>query len=465
MRAALSALFKPLRPRTLPGQIVLFVAGALFIVQLVGFALYYLGQRSQWLTITAAPGVIRVLDALDPREREREAAWLTLRPGRGVEMTEAAPTMRGTPSPELAQRARDLFANAGIRPLDVRAAIDDSPSADERGAVNRARRIVRPERVEAQPRFRVQLTVQMTPTRWYTVHTRSAPVARPLVGRMVMQTLFIYAAILIPLLGFARRLAGPLHSLTEATERVGTPDGAPSMPVRGSDDIARLITAFNAMGERIRANLEEKDQMLGAIGHDLRTPLTALRLRVESVPDDADREKMIATIDDMQQMLNDILGLARVGREREPPQRVNLAALAEAVAEDHQDLGGDVTIAALAPALALAHPQAIRRAIGNLIDNAVKYGTRAHVSLAHAPGEVSVVVEDEGPGIDPARLDEMLKPFSRLESSRNRGTGGAGLGLAIVKAIAAAEGGRLTLVNRESGGLRAMLTLPEAGQS
>ncbi len=461
MRGALSALFKPLRPRTLPGQIVLFVAGALFVVQLVGFALNYLGQRSQWLTITAAPGVIRVLDALDPRE-QREAMWQSQRAGRGVELSTAPPPMRGQASPELAQRARDLFANAGIRPLDVRASIDDSLPPGERGAARHARRLVRPERTEAQPRFRVQLTVQMTPTRWYTVHTRSAPVARPLVWRMVMQTLIIYSAILIPLLGFARRLAGPLHNLTQATERIGTPEGAPPVPVRGSDDIAGLITAFNAMGERIRANLEEKDQMLGAIGHDLRTPLTALRLRVESVPDDADREKMISTIDDMQQMLNDILALARVGRDREPPQRVDLAALVEAVTEDHQDLGGDVSIAELSPALIVAHPQAIRRAIGNLIDNAVKYGTRAHVSLSHAAGDISVVVEDEGPGIDPARLDEMLKPFSRLESSRNRGTGGAGLGLAIVKAIAMAEGGRLTLVNRETGGLRAMLTFPAA---
>lgn len=457
MRRALAALFQPLRPRTLPGQIVLFVAGTLFVVQIVGFALFYLAQRSQWLTVTAAPGVIRILDALDPRERDRDMPWLAFSSPRSVEVSTTQPAMRGQSSPELAVRARDMFANAGVKPLDVRAAVADEPP--DKG---RLRQIVPNSRVEAQPRFRVQLAVQTAPGRWYTVRTRSAPIARPLIGRMIMQTVFIYGVILIPLLGFARRLAGPLYALTAAAERLGTREGAPPVPVRGSDDIAQLITAFNAMRERIRANLEEKDQMLGAIGHDLRTPLTALRLRVESVVDDTDREKMVATIDDMQNMLDDILSLARIGRDREPPQRVDLASLVEAVAEDHEDTGTQVVLSPMPRTLVVVHPRAIRRAIGNLIDNAGKYGERARISLLRGVDEVGVVIEDDGPGIDPTRIDEMLQPFTRLESSRNRGTGGTGLGLAIVKAIATAEGGTFTLENRPTGGLRAVLRLPTA---
>jgi signal transduction histidine kinase len=216
------------------------------------------------------------------------------------------------------------------------------------------------------------------------------------------------------------------------------------------------------MHERIRTNLEEKDQMLGAIGHDLRTPLTALRLRVESVEDDNDREKMVATIDDMQNMLDDILSLARVGQDREPQQTVDLASLVEAVAEDHEDAGASITLAELPRTLVRVHPRTIRRAIGNLIDNAAKYGSHATISLSRIGPDVSVVIDDAGPGIDPARVEEMLQPFTRLESSRNRETGGTGLGLAIVKAIAIAEGGRLALVNRPEGGLRATFTLPVA---
>lgn len=461
MKRALAALFQPLRPRTLPGQIVLFVAAALFIVQIIGFTFYYLGQRSQWLTVTAAPGVIRILDALDPRERERDRdmPWLAVRPLRSVEITSTPPAMQGQAAPELAGRVREMFGNAGIRPLDVRATIADEPFE----GAGRFQRLVRTrDRVEAQPRFRVQLAVQVAPNRWYTVLTRSTPIARPIASRMIIQTVFIYAMILIPLLGFARRRAGPLYTLTAATERIGTREGAPPVPVRGSDDIAQLITAFNAMHERIRANLDEKDQMLGAIGHDLRTPLTALRLRVESVPDDIDREKMIATIDDMQNMLDDILSLARVGRDREPPQRVDLASLVEAVAEDHEDTGTQVVIAPMPRTLVMVHPRTIRRAIGNLIDNAGKYGERARISLRRGVDEVDVVIEDDGPGIDPGRIDEMLQPFTRLESSRNRETGGTGLGLAIVKAIALAEGGTLTLENRPAGGLRAVFRLPVA---
>lgn len=460
MKDALAALFQPLRPRTLPGQIVLFVAISLLVIQCVGFTLYYLGQRSQWMTVTAAPGVIRILDALDPREREREhdGPWLTIRAGRGLEATATPPPMLGEAAPELAARARELFANAGIKPIEVRASIDDRQSDDREGR----RHLVRPDRIEAQPRFRVQLSAQIGADRWYTVRTRSAPIGRPLIGRMLVQTVLIYSAILLPLLGFARRLAGPLYTLREATERVGTAAGSTPVPVRGSEDVAALIVAFNAMHERIRTNLEEKDQMLGAIGHDLRTPLTALRLRVESVEDDNDREKMVATIDDMQNMLDDILSLARVGQDREPQQTVDLASLVEAVAEDHEDAGASITLAELPRTLVRVHPRTIRRAIGNLIDNAAKYGSHATISLSRIGPDVSVVIDDAGPGIDPARVEEMLQPFTRLESSRNRETGGTGLGLAIVKAIATAEGGRLALVNRPEGGLRATFTLPVA---
>jgi signal transduction histidine kinase len=443
------------RPRTLAGQTILVVAVSLFIVELIGFAVYYMVQRSQWLTVAAAPGVIVILETLDQRDRpfpvERE------RMQRGVINTNVAPPTVGEDAPEIAARAAELFQNAGLRPLHVRATIDEaqarSPSKIRQlfgGSANGRR----------QARLRVQLSVQLTRDRWVTVFTRSPPIAQPILQRIIVQTFFLYGIVLIPLVWFTRRLAAPLRALSLATTRVGTPEGAPPLPEVGPDDVRNLAASFNAMQDRIRSMLEEKDHMLGAIGHDLRTPLTALRVRVESVPEGADRDRMITTIEDMRQMLDDILSLARIGRDREPPQRVDLSALAEAAIDDFLDTGAPVEAADMPRTIVTVHPRAIRRALTNLIDNAIKYGDRAEVSLRVENGRAILSVADHGPGIAPDRIEEMMQPFTRLEGSRSRNTGGAGLGLAIVRAIASSEAGRFTISNRAEGGLLAELSLP-----
>jgi signal transduction histidine kinase len=232
------------------------------------------------------------------------------------------------------------------------------------------------------------------------------------------------------------------------------------VPEVGPDDVRQLAVSFNAMQDRIRSMLEEKDHMLGAIGHDLRTPLTALRVRVETAMDGRDRDRMVATIDDMQKMLDDILSLARVGRDREPPQRVDLAALADAALADFEDTGAPVERTDMPRTIVNVHPRAIRRALSNLVENAVKYGGNAHVSLRVEKGQAILAVADSGPGIPEDRIEDMLQPFTRMEESRSRDTGGTGLGLAIVRAIASAEAGRLRLSNRPEGGLLAELSLP-----
>ena len=218
--------------------------------------------------------------------------------------------------------------------------------------------------------------------------------------------------------------------------------------------------AFNAMRSRIFAMLNEKDRMLGAIGHDLRTPLASLRVRTESVEDEGERARMSETIEEMNRMLEDILSLARAGRSSEARQKVDLSALADAVVEDFLELGSPVDLADSARAVANVRPQQIRRALRNLIENAIVYGERAHVSVERADGTVRLIVADDGPGIAEERMAEMMEPFTRLEGSRNRETGGAGLGLALVRAIMIEHGGALKLANRAQGGLEASLVLP-----
>ena len=255
-------------------------------------------------------------------------------------------------------------------------------------------------------------------------------------------------------------LSAPLRDLRRAAERFAPGDGADPLRPSGPEDVASLIVAFNALRQRVVAMLDEKDRMLGAIGHDLRTPLAALRVRIESVEDDTDRARMADTIAEMNRTLDDILSLARLGRPSEPPTDTDLAALVDAVVEDFRDLDMDVTFVE-APRLPMKlRPSLMRRALRNLIENAVKYGTSATVDIVPLPHSVAIRVSDRGPGIPQERLSDVFDAFTRLESSRNRETGGIGLGLALARAIVREAGGEVMLANRPDGGLLATIELP-----
>jgi signal transduction histidine kinase len=205
--------------------------------------------------------------------------------------------------------------------------------------------------------------------------------------------------------------------------------------------------------------------MLGAIGHDLKTPLAALRIRIESVEDEAERAKMAATIEDIVRSLDDILSLARVGRPSDRKETTDLYALIAGIVEDYEDMGEDVELADANRLVMPLRATWLRRAVRNLIGNALRYGHRARVTLAREGREAVIRVEDDGPGIPEGEIAAMLEPFRRGEPSRNSETGGAGLGLTLAQAIAEQHGGKLLLANRPNGGgsvagLTATLRLP-----
>jgi len=277
-----------------------------------------------------------------------------------------------------------------------------------------------------------------------------------LVVRLLLTLLIVLAVVMLAL----RQLSQPLQTLAQAADKLGYDLDAPPLAEQGSTETRRAAQAFNRMQGRIKRLIDERSRALAAVSHDLRTPLTRLRLRAELVEDDDLREQMAADMDGMAAMLDATLDYLRGLQETEPPRRIDMNALLQSLAEDAALLGKDVQVAGSATTPYTGRLTALRRALQNLIDNAIKYGQHARIRLEDSPEALRLVVEDDGPGIPPEQLGRVTEPYYRVDASRNSTTGGMGLGLSIVKDIALLHGGELLLANRAEGGLRATLVLP-----
>ncbi|HEY0281128.1 MAG TPA: ATP-binding protein [Rhizomicrobium sp.] len=257
----------------------------------------------------------------------------------------------------------------------------------------------------------------------------------------------------------ARRVARPLSELADAASVVARGGAAPRLREIGPDDVRNAAIAFNAMTDQVTRTLESQRQLLSAVGHDLRTPITAMRINLEFVEDTELRDRLQRNLDELQVLTEAVLSAAR-GAGGEPRRQVDLAALVESVCADLDDLGEPVSWAGHKPAPLYCRSNEILRAVRNLIENAVAYGKKAEVRIEEFPDAYEIVVEDEGPGIPEADRSRVFEPFVRLETSRNEDTGGAGLGLTLVKASAEGHGGAVVLEDRPQGGLRVRLRLP-----
>ena len=259
-----------------------------------------------------------------------------------------------------------------------------------------------------------------------------------------------------------RRVTAPLASLSAAAERLGNDLNAPPIPETGTIEMRRASHAFNTMQARLRGLIENRTRMLAAISHDLRTPLTLLRLRAENVDDATEREKMLATIAEMDAMIGATLAFARDEAAAEERRPTDLAALVQSIVDDMTDADLSVRMEPAAAIVLDCRPAALKRAIRNLIDNAVKYGKNASIAIKPMPRSIEITIDDEGPGISSEELSRVFEPFYRVEQSRSPETGGVGLGLAIALSIVQAHGGEIYLSNRPSGGLRAAVVLPRS---
>ncbi len=293
--------------------------------------------------------------------------------------------------------------------------------------------------------------------------TSAVPASGPALSRQFLISMALMAIILIAVSVWAvRRVTAPLTSLSAAAERLGTDLNAPPLPETGTIETQKAAHAFNTMQARLRNLIDNRMRMLAAISHDLRTPLTLLRLRAENVTEAAERDKMLATIAEMDAMLAETLRFARDEATAEPRRRTDISALLASVVHDMADAGAPVSMEPAQAVICECQPAALKRALTNLLDNAVKYGKQARITIRTTPEWVEIVIDDEGPGVPEDELKRVFEPFYRVEASRSRDTGGIGLGLAIALSIIQGHGGQLTLANRPEGGLRAIVELPMA---
>ncbi|MDR3516393.1 MAG: ATP-binding protein [Azospirillaceae bacterium] len=259
----------------------------------------------------------------------------------------------------------------------------------------------------------------------------------------------------------ARRLTSPLARFAAAADRLGRDVSAAPLAETGPSEVRQAIAAFNRMQERLRRYIADRTQMLAAMSHDLRTPLTRLRLRAEFVEDVEQQRKMLEDLDQMEQMITATLAFAREDARNEARADLDLAALLQSLCDDAADIGREAAYEGPEHRIVACRPIALRRALGNLLDNALFYGGNARVSLVERPGQVAVRIDDDGPGIPASEQEKVFAPFYRLERSRSRDTGGTGLGLAVARTFARAQGGDVMLGNRREGGLRVELAIPD----
>ncbi|MEM6856942.1 MAG: HAMP domain-containing sensor histidine kinase [Pseudomonadota bacterium] len=485
---------KRLIPRSLLGQVMASVMLALLIAQIVGVILLYRasGDRLELSALTALTAQLSIggerperFLAGPPRADARMGAG----PSTGIEAAPIRPVARIprqlryrlSRAPEVgltdsntmssrAQRMRELLEQEGITPHRLAVEVRRAGEDPELTAFARTR-----SRLNARQAWRERklyvATIQRDPDgEWETARAFERKPPSGAVLLLIGQTLLIYTILCAMLYVVLLRITRPLAALTERVDDFSkAPDRAVKLEETGPADTRRLIAAHNAMEARIAALLDEKDVMLGAIGHDLKTPLAALRVRIESVPEEAQRTRMADSIEDITRTLDDILSLARIGRAREEADKaeaVDVDALADSVVEEFEDIGDPVTLepdhSRSGRLVARVQVTWLKRALRNLVSNAVRYGGEARVMVLvreSAQGRTIVLrVMDKGPGIPEDQLADMLEPFKRGDASRSRATGGTGLGLTLARAIAEAHDGELAIENLYEGGRIAGLT-------
>lgn len=470
-------------PRSLGGQLIALLLIALVASQ--GFAIWlFAGERRVAIYEAIGDGVILraatlvpLLDSADGPMRDQILKATSTPVTRFWVAPDPVVSTAGRSAPE--RRLEDALSEElgpgkdirveligrGKAPPQPRAAAHQAGDGDDDS--ERSKRLERQREREEKQAERIRRTllainfsVPLADGNWLNVTTNHRAPPSAAFQTLLMQIALMAAAIVLIVALTIRQVSQPLRALAAAADKLGRGEAVPPLPVAGPRDVRQTTQAFNAMQERLSRFVSDRTRMLAAISHDLRTPITSLRIRAEFIEDDEDREKFIATLDEMAAMTEATLAFARDEAVRESQETVDFPALLVALTDDQIDMGRDVRLTGTTPLQLTCRPLALKRAIRNLIENAVRYGSVARVNQSVADGQLRLIVDDDGPGIPQDRMSDVFEPFVRLETSRSSETGGIGLGLAIARSIIHAHGGTITLENRAEGGLRASVLLP-----
>ncbi len=457
-------------PRSLKGQLILLTLVALLFSQIASFLFILDDHKSRmkhaWLhnileRIATVKDVIEATpNEIHPKIIKSANIWAlkyTIDPKPAVIAAE------GTLSANLQDQIETAFGENASR---VKISVDASLSEESLigqlfGDLWRdMKQSLFPAKPLAQPPARpayAHISIPLQSGDWLNVLVTQrgfAPPASPLLVQFAtMAAISAFGIFLV--LG---RLTRPLRELGRAASALGHGETSAKLDEKGPTEIVDTIRAFNEMQDRLTTFVHDRVKMLAALGHDLRTPITSLRLRAEFIEDDEIREPILQTLDEMFEMAEASLSFAREEAAQEQTRLVDIGALTSSVCADLADAGRDVTCADDGSFAMRCRPVAMKRALRNIIDNAVTYGQRARVSADWKNGEARIVVDDDGPGIADCDMEKVFKPFVRLEQSRNKDTGGVGLGLAIAHSIVRSHGGDIFLHNRPEGGLRVIVS-------
>lgn len=457
---------KRLWPKRLAGQMIALLLLALVLAQLVTLVIFAderrfairAADRSQLLG--RAVSVVRLLEnsppslhqqILETASERRLRFWLS--PNSSVDEDDD----HEEHDLDLRERLSELLGDEVDRDVRIDLGDDDDDwrrwwkREDERRRGDRRGRWA----------LSVLISIELDDGQWLNLESRLRPSGPswklPTLTWIALMAIGLSTVVIV----MVRRITRPMAALASAAERAGRGEAIEPLPEVGPIDVRQTTSAFNRMHGRLQRFVQDRTQMLAAMSHDLRTPITTLRLRAEFIDDEEIRDKILETLDEMQRMTEATLSFVREEAAVEPTRKVDLTALIESVVVDFADLGHDVTFDQIERCSYHCRPQGLKRTLRNLLENAIRYGDRAEVRLVDAERHLIVEIDDDGPGIPDDQIERMFQPFVRLDASRSEETGGIGLGLAIARSIVRGHGGDIELANREGGGLRARIRLPK----
>jgi len=466
-----------LLPRSLFSRLVLVLLSGLVIAQLVSFAVHMhergelLSQASGRQAAQRIADIVRLLDSLPSAERRRI-----------VQVFSAPPITISLDQPALAAAKQDAEAAARAllfeamlrrslgdgRPVAV--SVAEAPAMLLKSAATRSMKSPGMHgdwtppwaalHGASQPGLSFVAQVRLRDGELITFDARQSAQTVSWPYRLLLSLGVLLVAVVAVSLVAVRWATRPLNALADAADELGRDIHRPPLPEEGPEEVSRAARAFNTMQARLAGYIRDRTRVLAAMSHDLKTPVTRLRLRAELLEDPQVRVKFTKDLDEMESMVGATLDFVRGQEIGEPVQPVDVTALLESLQADMAEMGGAVSIEGGAKAPFPGRPQALKRCLANLLENAVKYGKAARVTVNDDDSLLEIRIQDEGPGLPQVELEKVFEPFYRVEGSRSRDTGGTGLGLTIARGIAEAHGGRLSLRNREEGGLEATLRLP-----